>query len=112
MGNVNWQEIFIGKTNLTFRKTLVTISGIALLFLGVYLSSADVKGEGSINLKTAFAEGVIQTGSLGLLFSFLGFLLLLVTILARGSSKLKVRRHADGVIEIEHHGVFTDEKAK
>ena len=71
-----------------------------------------ISGGGVIDVKTAFIEGKLESGSIGLLFSFLGVLLLISCVSSKGVSKLKIMRGKDGSLTIEHKGVFGDQKAK
>lgn len=71
-----------------------------------------VSGGGIINLKTAFFEGKLETGTIGLLFAFLGFILLLFCLWSKGISKINVKRSSDGSVSLVHKGVFDKTKAE
>jgi hypothetical protein len=56
---------------------------IVLICGGLYMCMLDLTAHGSIDLKTTFVEGKIETGSLGLMAMFLGSVVSLVITIAR-----------------------------
>ena len=96
----------------TFMRHLIVFTGIFVLICGIVMTLKGISGGGVINLKTAVFEGKLETGTIGLLFSFLGFALLLFCLWSRVTSKINVKKSADGSITVVHKGVFDKGKAE
>ena len=93
-------------------RSVVTFLGVCLVILGVVMTLIGVSGAGKINVKTAVFEGELESGTVGLLFAFLGVLLLLCSLLKTFPNKLEVSRNADGAVTIKHKGALTKEKVR
>lgn len=104
-------KIILGNTSWSFLRFLTVLAAIGSLIGGFVLTVKGIAGGGIIDLSMTFLHGKLQTGSVGLLFSFLGFVLLLPCLLSRVTSKLNVSRGSDGSIKVIHKGVFGKEKA-
>ena len=53
------------------------ISALVLIISGVVMCAKDMSVDGKINVKSAFIEGSLETGSLGLLVIFVGFIIII-----------------------------------
>jgi len=53
------------------------LGALILLCSGVYMCFSDLSAKGAIDLKAAFIEGKIETGSLGLMTIFFGVVIIL-----------------------------------
>ena len=95
-----------------FLRDLVFLMAIAFVILGVIMTMKGIAGGGTINLQTAIIEGTLETGTTGLLFSFLGFVLLLCCLYSRAVSKITISKKSDGTVSITHKGALTKSKAK
>lgn len=102
----------LAKDSFTFMRSIIIFSGVIVLFLGIGMTMKGVAGGGNINVKTAIFEGNLETGTVGLLFSFLGFTLLICCLLYRIKSRLSLTRKSDGSITIEHKGGLGTEKVE
>ena len=96
----------------TFMRNLIVLPGIILLIFRIVMTMKGVAGGATINLKTFIFEGKLQTGTIGLLFAFLGFVLLLFCLWSRVTSKIEVRKGGDGSVILVHKGAFTRDKAE
>lgn len=105
-------KIILGSSSWAFLRFLITISSIGMIVGGFVLILFKTSGGGIIDVKTVFLEGKLESGSVGLLFSFLGVLLLISCVTSKATSRLKITRGKDGLLTIEHKGVFGDSKAK
>ncbi len=105
-------KIILGDSSWAFLRFLITISSIGMIIGGFILILLKTSGGGIIDVKTAFVEGKLESGSVGLLFSFLGVFLLISCITSKVSSRLKITKGKNGLLTIEHKGVFGDKKAK
>jgi len=72
-----------GESNSTVRRSIITYFGILLFLGGILFILKGVSGHGIINIKVALDNGKLDTGSVGILISGLGFLLLIVSSLFR-----------------------------
>ena len=59
------------------------LCALILICSGVYMCILDLRATGAIDLKAAFFQGSIETGSLGLLAMFLGVIVVLALNLNR-----------------------------
>ena len=107
-----WRSMLFGDNNLAFRRSLTAYSGMLTLLVGVVLILKGVAGESAIDVKMAVVQGQLQSGSIGLLFSFLGFLLLVVCYLHQTASKLELTRSPDGTLSVTHQGSLTNKKVE
>jgi len=104
--------MLFGENNLSLRRSLITYCSILTLFIGVVLILKGVAGEGTIDVNMAFVQGKLQSGSIGILFSFLAFLLLVVCYTHQTGSKMELKRTVDGSITLSHKGSLSSQKVK
>lgn len=72
-----------------------TIVGAVLVISGIIMVLYGITQTGEINIKSAIVSGKIESGSLGLLFSFLGVILILCSVLIRREKKTAFRYKTD-----------------
>lgn len=99
----------LNKYSWTIIRNLVALCGMILLFIGVYMTIKGVAGGGKVNIKTAIFEGDMETGVIGLLYSFLGLIMLVFCLCRRVNSKLRISKKADGAIDVIYKGSLTKE---
>ncbi|MDD5686760.1 MAG: hypothetical protein PHE88_02870 [Elusimicrobia bacterium] len=75
-----------GESHAGFVRSIITYFGILIFLAGIVLIVKAVSGNGTIDIKMALDEGKLGIGSVGIVLSFLGFLLLLVSSLFRDRS--------------------------
>lgn len=112
MSNKPWRSMLFGDANLSFRRSLSTYCGMLTIIVGVVLILNGVSGESTIDIRTSFIQGQLQSGSIGILFSFFGFMILVISHLHQTKSKLELKRLPDGTLIINHKGSLTAQKAK
>jgi len=61
----------------------VTLVGAVLVIVGIIMVFNEINQSGVIDIKSAIISGKIESGSLGLLFSFLGVVLLFGVVLTK-----------------------------
>lgn len=54
------------------------LAALIMIISGIFMCFKDLKATGVINIKAAFIDGQIETGSLGLLTMFLGVITILI----------------------------------
>lgn len=74
--------------------TIITasLSGALLTICGIVMAFNGLSSSGSIDIKSSLLSGRIETGSLGLLFTFLGVFLLGVCVLVKRETYTSFRR--------------------
>lgn len=63
--------------NKLHTRSLSTLSAVSLILGGLIMCAKDMAVDGQINIKTAFVEGTIETGSLGLMVIFIGLIIII-----------------------------------
>lgn len=58
-------------------RSISMISALILIVSGVVMCAKDMAVDGSINVKSAFIEGALETGSLGLMVIFVGLIIII-----------------------------------
>lgn len=105
------RKIIIGDSSWTFLRFLTGLAGLGLLIGGFVLTARGTAGGGSVDLSMVFLHGKLEGGSTGLLFSLLGFILLLVCRRWVETSVLNVTRRIDGTLHVDYRGSFGKDKA-
>ena len=70
-------------------KSVSYFIAFVLAVTGIYMAITGIYGEGEVNITTALLSGKIKTGSLGLIFTFLGVIIVLILAL-RSNKKYKI----------------------
>lgn len=63
-----------------FRKTITLISGILLLFAGIFLLYIGTSAKGTVDFSSNLIKGKIETGSAGMLALFIGLIIVYTAI--------------------------------
>lgn len=72
------------------------LCALVLICSGVYMCISDITSTGSINIKAAFVEGRIESGSLGLMAMFLGVLVVLAVNLHKPFKDQEIKLTLNG----------------
>jgi len=75
-----FKELLFEKINT---RSLSMTAALLMICSGIYMCIIGLSEKGVIDLKTAFIEGKIETGSLGLMVMFLGIVVILALLIRR-----------------------------
>lgn len=71
----------------TFAIIVAVLIGASLTISGTIMAFKGITQTGTIDIKSALVSGKIETGSLGLLFAFLGVILLITAVAKKREKK-------------------------
>jgi len=104
-------ELILGSRSGNLRNLIVLLTACGMVIGGAFLVTSSLVGGGIIDIKTAIIQGRLETGSIGILFAFMGFFFMLASLFIHRESRLTLKRTELGGIEINFKGGLTQEKA-
>ena len=109
MTDNSFRKSILGDSAWTVARFIAVVTVAIMMIVGLLMATTVVIGGGKIDVKAAFFQGSLQTGSTGLLFAFIGLAVVIVCVLSKATSVLTITR---GEFKITHKGQFTKTKAE
>ena len=90
-------------------RSMAMAVAVFLISDGLFMLMRKIEGTGSIDMKTSFLEGKLESGSVGVLFMFCGFVLVLACLVLRRRSTITIKQ---GDFEFTYRGYLTMERLR